>query len=214
MIRIALLLALALTISAAPALAAPIPGVSLTGFQNTLAQNDFTDGWRFSTSVPLNVISLGFQDIGGNGLNTSHPVGIWTDSGTLLGSVVVTPAATLGDANFRYVTIPDLLLPPGTYRIGAEMVNQSDPMGYNPTAFATAPGITFLGSVEKTGSGFGFPNNANLPSQFNQGLFGPNFQFSSAMEAPEPISLLTWGLASAAGMIAARHRRKTLALEG
>lgn len=161
--------------------ASVVAAVSMTGFGTVYGQNNFTDGWRFSTSVPISVVSLGFWDEGGNGLSTSHPVAIWSDAGTFLTSATVTPSAVLDANNFRYVPITPFTLNPGTYRIGAQMVNQSDPLGARATGFSSAPGITYLGSVESSGSGFNFPNSSF--GSFNPGFFGPNFQFDAVPES-------------------------------
>ena len=51
-------------------------------------------GWQFQLARDSAVTHLGWQDLGLNGLNVAHEVGIWTSSGTLLGSAGV-PAGTL-----------------------------------------------------------------------------------------------------------------------
>jgi len=105
------------------ALAAPvtaiIPGGG--GFQNHFWNFDSTLGYEFSLTTTLDVSALGFFDADNDGLFDAHDVGIFAGDGTLLASATVPSAAggTLQDG-FRFMPIPDLVLLPGTYRIGAQ----------------------------------------------------------------------------------------------
>jgi hypothetical protein len=74
---------------------------------------------------------------------------------------------------FRYVSIPSVLLPAGSYTIGGFYPSFSDFSGFE-AAIATASGVTYNGS--RSGLGFAFPTG-NFEGDQNI-YFGPNFQFS------------------------------------
>ncbi len=150
-------------------------------------------GYRFTVSSPLTVDSLGAwnadtttpltsEDNPGAGtttqnpvLDSSHQVGIWDDTQTLLASVTVTPTSpTNGD--WRYESITPITLNPGTTYTAGMLYTATDGDGYvsGPTSVVTDPDITVLNGVfPSVGDlGFVFPTE---DSAGNNGRYGPNF---------------------------------------
>jgi hypothetical protein len=159
-------------------------------------------GWSFQVlGSDLDVASVGVFD-DQNGLQDAHEVGIWDSSQTLLVDVTA-PAGTSGTLidGYRYIDISPITLTAGdTYFIAAFY-----PAKFSTTApqdhvlansSQTYDGVEFLNSVQTlqgTGIPFGFPNqNAAV----NEGVFGPNFQFTTAVTAtPEPSTVCAAGAA-------------------
>ena len=127
-------------------------GVSAVTFtsSSTGGTSSATAGYQFTLSSPQSVTALSYFDEGANGLNGSHPVGLWDESGSLLAQVTVTPASPMQDS-FRYVAVPPLTLLPGqVYTVGG-LFTQSpyDPYAFFATGVRTAPGLT-LGNAALT----------------------------------------------------------------
>jgi VPDSG-CTERM motif len=121
------------------------------------------------------VTQLGLWDQNNDGLNTSHDVNIWTSTGMLLATTTIPSGtgATLTNG-FRYVSIPSVLLPAGSYTIGGFYSTNSDLAAIQVSTITTASGVTYNGS--RSAGGFVFPTGdpAGRPNSY----FGPNFQFS------------------------------------
>lgn len=112
--------------SAAPA--SPRPGLVNSGYISGSGlglggplTGSVTAGWEFSPQQDIWVTQLGFYDLGKDGLNIFHAVGIWDDGQNLLASVGVpagSSATLLGE--FRYSDIAPIRLTGGrNYVIGA-----------------------------------------------------------------------------------------------
>ena len=194
------LVGIATLLIVAQAYAAPIGAVSFTGGVSPGEPGDdgVTDGWQFSIATSITVTDLGFYDVGGDGFAESHPVGMWTDGGTLLGSVTVTPADALEADLFRYASVAPILLSPGTYRVGGFRTS-ADGSITEATGFATASEITFLNPA------FAFPSGGTLmfptvdPFGSTPGIFGGSFKFEPAeTPVPEPTTWLLLGTGLAA----------------
>lgn len=182
------LLAALVSFSSAPA---QTPALSFTGNGGLGgAASPQTIGYQFTVTSLINVTSLGIWDFGSNGLSESHLEGIFSASGTLLTSTTIpagTAAALLN--GFRYVTIPSLILSPGTYNIGAVYSSSADPTAFNATGFSTDPHITFVGSR----GGPGVLINPTFPLGNNPGNFGPNFLLAAVPESGATLVLLVIG---------------------
>jgi hypothetical protein len=82
-------------------------------------------GWEFRTTVSLTIDGLGYWDEGGNGPAYAHQVGLWTgDGSSLLASTTITGASTpvpstSTDGRWLFNDISPLLIPSGTYVLGA-----------------------------------------------------------------------------------------------
>ena len=170
--------------------------LNLSGFNETV-------GWAFTLSSPKTVTQLGFWDAGNDGLAGIQTVDIWTNTGVLqvTGTIPAGTAAPLL-AGFRYVSVPQTLLPAGSYTIGAYSLGSPDVFIKGAT-ITTDPAVTYVGSrVEPSPSGIAFPPTDNIG--FPNGDFGPNFQF-----VPEPGSAALLGLGTL--LLAARRRRSAQA---
>jgi hypothetical protein len=134
------------------------------------------------TNTSLQISALGVYDFGGDGLNASHLVGIFTDEGNTSPPVpnasVTVPAGTNAPLinGYRYQALPSpVILGPGTYYVVAFQMNGyahgSDPYSdnNNPTdsnnGFNSIPGVTDNGSV--------FESNPNQGPDFSVGGSAP-----------------------------------------
>lgn len=173
-----------------------------------------TIGWAFTVlpTYSFNVTALDFIDPNGASLGSSHQVGIWTSSGTLLASATLptgVPAATTGSGNatFASAAISTLVLGPGSYVIGGTTdAPDKQFTGVSYTTFTLAPGLS-IGTQALTASGAGlvFPGNGTVFSDYQ--FFSPNFEFTTGTPGsgvPEPASLLA--AAGGLALIALRRR--------
>jgi hypothetical protein len=102
---------------------------------------------------------------------------------------------------FRYVSIPFVLLPAGSYTIGgfagASGPNPPDPFVIEADTITTASGVTFTGSRGGNSTELVFPPGdfIDLPP----GYFGPNFQFT-VPDSGSTVSLLGFVLLGLAGL--------------
>lgn len=146
-----------------------------------------TAGWSFNVgSTDITVTTLGLFDAGGDGLVEAHEIGIWTNAGVLLASTTI-PAGTTGtlNAGYRYVPIPPLVLTSGqSYVIGAFYgVSSADKIIFHSSQ-------TFANLVNYIQSRTDFPQDPtslSYPSLYpsgDQGVFGPNFQFTFCLTDP------------------------------
>jgi hypothetical protein len=186
----------------------PIPAVSFTSPGGVNPGATVTDGWQFSICNTIQVTSLGYYDLGGDGLVASHEIGLWTDTAVLLTSATVDPFDPLDPDSFRYTSITLITLAAGTYLIGAHRNDGDDAIVFSVNGFMTAPGITFEGLRFEFGDSLMFPTGpAN--SSANPGIFGPNFKLDSAAAIPEPgtLTLLVVGM-TALGALLLRNRSR------
>ena len=203
MSRLLRLAALAAVIFCIPMTAAAQALQSFSGgslFATYQADGD-TVGWRFSVDRSIIVTHLGFWD-GEQDMTLDHPVGIWDAAGTLLGSNIVSPGSPL-TGQFRYEEVGPIVLPAGTYNLGA-FYSASNPTtdGYmtGATNIVMAPGFTMLNTLrdpDGAQTGLVFPSVTSAAG----GRFGPNILFT---EVPEPTTAAAvFGL----GALAALRRR-------
>lgn len=207
-LSIALGFAVALGLSSAhgqsPALTSITGGTTFSSFDD----DGDTVGWSFTANQSIFVTALGFNDVTPlDGFFTSHDVGLWNNTGLLLGMVTVTGTETL-NGGFRYVSLalPVALLAGQTYVLGAFYpANNPIQDGYitNATSITVDPAITF-GDVRRdpTGpqTGLVFPT----VSSGGFGRFGPNLLFTAV---PEPSTFALLGLGTLGGIVAWRRRR-------
>lgn len=194
-------LAIATTVAAlclASAASAAVPGYAYTGGFEA-APSPTTIGLGFYTFAPITITQLGAIDVGGGGLSSATPVGLWDDAGNLLSSTSV-PAGTgpVSVGGFRYAPITPVALAAETvYWVGMLSTNTSSISQVTPK---TAPELTLLNgglyTFTRSGRTLQFPKD-NI--QFGT-IAGANFQFV----VPEPASLSL--LALAAPLL--RRRRK------
>ena len=174
--------------------------VSPTSITDSGAPFDLTSGWDFNLAQSYLVTALDFYDSGAvGGLLTSHQVGLWTSTGTLLASATI-PAGTAAPliGTYRSVAIVPIVLTPGFYEVGGFVPGNSDKYVFDAAAFTTLSGITYSASHVATGA-FAFPGSQNLVSTRE---FTANFEVAGA---PEPASAALLGLGAL--LLAARRRR-------
>jgi hypothetical protein len=128
----------------------------------------------------------------GSGLSASHPVGIFSTAGVLLGSETVTAADPLvasvfpqPGAGFRYHTLATPFgLAAGTYRIGGLNPAGSTDKNYDFVAGLTAqPEVGYVHSYYQPAGSLIYPNTLG---DREMGYFGANFQFTPGGGPPPP----------------------------
>jgi hypothetical protein len=203
-----LAIATLLTLFAHQALATPV----LSNPSGTVRTDggDYTVGFRFVVGAnSLSVDMLGIWDNSPTGLLGAHDVAIWTDTGTLVGSVTV-PSGTSGTliGDFRYATLssPVTLTASTAYRIGAHMPASTGEAFLDPSAFSVTSAInTVAAFYGGPGASIAFVvNSSGVPAP--SAYLGPNFNYS-VVEVPEPNSLLLLSMATV-GMIRVVRRRR------
>lgn len=148
----------------------PIPavqGFTLVGLGNTPFNQ--TIGYRFTVlDQAVRVISLGFYDQDGDGLTTTHQVGIWTEGGQLLDSInvpaetaatLITPDGTPG-GGYRYVNLASpLLLDANTNYVVGAIGSLTDFAVNGVSDLVMNPIVAYVDSRLSTyDAGFTFPN--------------------------------------------------------
>jgi len=205
--KLSLIAALAVLVGAVSAHAAPVSAVAISG-GSVLADND-TNGWRFQALSDINVVSLGAWDENGDGLPADTDVGLWTDGGTLLGSVTVGSGLSGAlDDGFRY---EDLLtaIPLTTgqfYRVGSS-ANVGTIEYREDVTVVSDPAIAYDdGYYAGSSNSLTFPSSPGSISNYPD-FFGGNFQFE-ADAVPEPATMALLGLAACGLGGYVRRRRK------
>jgi hypothetical protein len=176
---------------ASPGFAATlVPLVDIEGGSSTVPLADAVAGWQFTTSQPFHIAGLGLWDEGGDGLEVSHEVGLWTASGTLLVSALVSNASTpiashSSEGRWLFTGITPFTLMPGTYVTGAvwgNPVTGADSFRF-PSTVTTPANVAVDGSTAATllpAPVLVFPGGTSGPP--GSGTFGPNL----AVAIPEP----------------------------
>jgi hypothetical protein len=114
----------------------PAQGISGATFYTTV-------GWEFTPQADIWVTDLGFFDLGQNGLNISHDIGIWDQDHQLIVSATVpggTAAQLIGE--YRYAPVAPVLLMAGhTFVIGATVpLPLMDPPPFSPDYYPSGTG--------------------------------------------------------------------------
>lgn len=164
-----------------------------------------TAGWTFYVNSPILVDALGFWDQDANGLANSHPVGLWTSSGSLLASATVTSASTpvasaVSTGQWLFTSIAPTSLTTGDYVIGAFYSDGSADFAQGVASASTISLITFVNAVDGFGGSLALPTGA-YPG-YNAGFFGPNLEIAT----PEPTGAVL--LATGFGALILYSRRK------
>ena len=167
-----------------------------------------TFGWSFRVNNTITIDGLGVWDNSSNGIGPSTQVGIWTSSGSLLGSTTVSNTSSVvasasNQGSWLMESISALTLTPGDYLLGALFFTNS-PLSQIGSTFTNIADITVGGGVRQGNSNTGFA--APLAS-FSQRIFGPTMHLQDANQVPEPtgLALVSLGLLC----VAARRRRST-----
>lgn len=167
---------------------------SYTGNTNTAIFGNNSYGFQFTPLVNIIVDSLGYIDVGQNGLAAGHQAGIWNSSGTLLTSATLTTGTlegpVLDGAQFTYTPITPIMLSAGsTYTIGAEY-DSADQIFYDFSGSQTSAAPSLL-SVSSAGFYVVNQGFAEPTSSIGNHYDIVNF---TASAVPEPSSLALAGL--------------------
>ena len=178
-----------LTASADPILATTPSGL-LWAFDGTM-------GFKFDVlGDNFLVTRLGFYDTSGDGLESSHDIGIWAESG---GAPLATATLSAGtgatlEAEFRWVdlVLPLLLNANTSYVIGATFVDFDFSDGARDTALIDPMFSVVDAAYYAGGAGLNFPN-IQYPNL--QGFFGPNLSgIASVPDGGSALALLGLGM--------------------
>lgn len=171
-----ILTVLALSTGLAPLRAVPVAAFDFTG-GSRVGTLGVTLGFDFDVHSTVQVTHLGLFDSNDNGLSSSHLVGLWSDTGTLLSQVTIPSGTTApSDDSFRYVALTTpLVLTAGKYVVGAQVGNFETYVQH-----ATAVNLTGLLSYGTSRAytdaiAFAFPYQVN-PFGDDAGYFGPNLK--------------------------------------
>ena len=144
---------------------------------------DYMVGWSFIATEYIEVTSVGFWDEYGDGLNTTHRVGIWSLGGSTKWVDHTIPAGTgTGLAQgFRFDSLAaPVILPAATYVIAANTTSGGDQYLYSATTSTTGPIVYQDGRFEYDPT-FAYPPRINTTSL--DCYFGPNFKFNPTASA-------------------------------
>jgi hypothetical protein len=141
----------------------------------------YTLGYQFTVTSPITVTGLSaFTVIPSLGLNENTPVGLWNSSGTQLAGATVLAGTTdplTSDGFFRYASLASaVVLPDGTYYVGAEVEGFTDDYTFAVNGLTSIPGVTFVQDAFAFGSTLSDPsaNTAGLTAADGGGFFGGN----------------------------------------
>lgn len=173
-----------------------------------------TVGYSFTVGASnIHVTQLGVLDLNSIGLEFANTVGLWTNSGTLLG-VATFAAGSDGvtlENGFQWSNVtPFDLISGQTYRIGAfsagleRRVSLAGASGGNlSSGFFMNNAVTLVGSVRSNDfNDFAFPGQAPFA---NESVIGPNFRFTAI---PEPSTYAAVAGIAALGLVALRRRSR------
>ncbi|MGD0801193.1 MAG: hypothetical protein ABR906_07755 [Terracidiphilus sp.] len=169
---------------------------------NAVANNGvgYTFGTEFTPDENLYVYLLGYFYDPLTGMQESHGVGLYTSTGSLLASTVITsasincsPALTASapcntnPAHFLYNVVPTVELLAGQTYILESTSGLVDPYADDDPGFSVLWPLTIDGGIyAQAGSDLGF---VPVPGDITDGYFGADMGF----ESPEPVSFLLLG---------------------
>ncbi len=153
--------------------------------------NNGTAGWAFTSSQNLTITSLGGLLLGDlSGASFPIDVGLWSSTGTLLGSAVITRSSQLINGSLYEAISPIMITAGDTYIVAA---GTSGSLELAQVAVDTLQSpFTFAGSAGVSGQGFSFPTTVLPVTSDNSIIYGANFLFQPVPE-PGVLGLLALG---------------------
>ena len=142
---------------------------------------------------PITINSLGMYDDGPLGLNQSHSVGLWTNSGSLLARADFSPGIDGFESNgfiYKNLANPVVLQAGVSYVLGASYQSDSTDGVYinDSTQYETwSPAVIFNGVARQT------PDGADFEFPLYQ-VYGLSYVTSNALYIPEPATILLFAL--------------------
>ena len=167
-----------------------VPAFYLASTENATAeQGDFVTGYRFRVDGPVEVTALGFFDEDGDGLLSSHQVGIWeveSDYAPVVAATVPAGDAAALEHGFRYVPVTTTTLAAGSYVVGASTFSGGDRY-LNGPEISAAIGVYFEERAYALGSELRMPDRFRAA---DPAFFGPNLKcvLPDAFELASPTS--------------------------
>jgi len=153
-----------------------------------------TVGYNFNLTKPYIVTSLGFYDDLDDGLLSSHMVGIFdaTTQALLVSATLQSGTADLLQNGFRWLSVPEFVLAPGSYVMGA--TSSGDPNSFDPFLYAGVDPVVSDGfvlgtsSLSESGSGnvLAFPT---IDEGVPYGFIGPNMAGRSPVPEIDPAGM-------------------------
>ncbi len=159
----------------------PTAAVEITGLYTWSYYGNFTVGWRFDLSRPVELTDLGIFDLGGDGLARSAEVALWdTANQSLLLSESV-PSLDSADSSlyhgFRWVGVDPAELQPGDYIVVNQAFASSfDYYVYN-AVITPADAVTWLEGRHGDGTGLAYPPNISSGTEASALWFGANLMY-------------------------------------
>jgi len=172
------------------------------------SSNSWTLGYEFSLSDDSSVSGLGFFDI--DGVYGATTVGLWTSSGTLLGTVNTSDNTTTeistDNGLWSWVFMDfNLLLGAGDYIVGSWGVSGMDYIFTNNGSVIENVLEFTDDRYSDTGSNFAFPNTVDGGGEI--GYMGANIMFDDSTSVPEPSTLAIFAL-GIMGLAARRFKKQ------
>lgn len=164
------------------------------GAGNFGTNGDWTFGNIFSPTTDLTLVQLGYWDPSQSlppGYNSSHWVGIYDATGTLLDSTTIDNGSVFSNGGeFMFNNVKPINLYAGQVYV-IDSVSASDNYAWDTTGFTTQD-VNWLGDNFVLNGGQVFTGTANVGDVSN-GYFGGNFAFLQGTITPEPGSLMLLG---------------------
>ena len=164
------------------------------------------DGFAFTATSGVDVTGLGI--FAGPSLTLpagNFNVGLWTDSGTLLASAIVTSGDPSQDSFYFHSITPTLLTAGQSYVVGAQMGGGL--LTYYGGAFTMADGLSF------TGNRWDVSGTLAMPTSYDgvlndPGYLGGNLLVGSATPEPSSTGLMVLGLFAVVAGVVGRPRKR------